>query len=154
MTAAPAGPGHIYVSIVIDAPVERVWQVVEPIERHVDWMADAEAIRFDGEQTRGTGTRFTCDTKIGPIRLRDRMEITEWEPEAVMGVRHAGLVTGIGRFTLQPAVNGGTLFAWEEALRFPWWLGARLGELVGGRLVLKALWRRNLERLKDLVEAS
>ena len=34
-------PG-IRVSIELDAPVDRVWAVVEPIELHVDWMADAE----------------------------------------------------------------------------------------------------------------
>ena len=59
-------------------------------------MADAESIRFLTEQTRGVGTRFECVTKVGPIRLTDRMEITEWEPGRSMGVRHDGLVTGTG----------------------------------------------------------
>jgi hypothetical protein len=145
----------IHVAVDIDATTGRVWQVVEPIERHVEWMADAEAIRFDGPQTRGTGTKFVCDTKVGPLRLSDRMEITEWEPGAVMGVRHQGLVTGTGRFTLAPIAGGmGTRFAWDEELRFPWWLGGPLGEVVGGQLVLKAVWRRNLRRLKQLVEAA
>ncbi len=144
----------IYVSIVIDAPPAEVWSVVEPVERHVDWMADATAIRFEGEQTRGVGTRFVCDTKVGPLKLADLMEITSWVPEREMGVRHQGLVTGTGRFTLTPSADGGTLFAWEEALRFPWYLGARLGEVVGGQLVLKAIWRRNLRSLKRLVERS
>jgi hypothetical protein len=143
----------IYVSVVIDAPVEEVWRVVEPVERHVDWMADAVAIHFHGEQTQGVGTRFTCDTKVGPIRLQDEMEITEWAAPAVMGVRHQGLVTGTGKFTLQRSVAGGTLFAWEEDLDFPWWLGGPLGELVGGKLVLKQIWKRNLRTLKHQVES-
>jgi carbon monoxide dehydrogenase subunit G len=147
-----AMPG-IYVSIVIDAPVEEVWSVVEPVERHVDWMADAESIRFHGDQTRGVGTRFVCATKVGPIRLQDEMEITEWEAPRLMGVRHQGLVTGTGKFTLQRSVAGGTLFAWEEELHFPWWLGGPLGELVGGRLVLKQIWKRNLRALKREVES-
>jgi uncharacterized protein YndB with AHSA1/START domain len=144
----------IYVSIVIGAPPPLVWSVVEPVERHVDWMADATAVRFEGDQTRGVGTRFVCDTKVGPLKLADHMEITSWVPEREMGVRHRGLVTGTGRFTLTPSADGGTLFAWEEALRFPWFLGARLGEVVGGQLVLKAIWRRNLRSLKRLVERS
>ena len=57
-----------------------MWRVLEPIERHVDWMADAESIRFVGEQTRASARGFTCVTAIGPMRLNDRMEITEWEP--------------------------------------------------------------------------
>lgn len=145
---------RIYVSTVIDAPPDEVWRVVEPIERHVDWMADAEAIRFEGDQTRGVGTRFVCDTRVGPLRLTDRMEITEWEPGRAMGVRHTGLVTGSGRFTLDRAVDGGTLFAWEEELRFPWWMGGRLGELVGGRLVLRQIWKRNLRALQRIVDAE
>ena len=42
----------ICVSVELDAPPARVWDVVEPIEHHVDWMHDAVAIRFDGEQRR------------------------------------------------------------------------------------------------------
>ena len=145
-------PG-IRVSVDIDAPVQTVWDVVEPVERHVDWMADAVAIRFVGTQTRGVGTEFFCDTKVGPIKLVDRMTITAWEPGRVMGVTHTGVVTGTGEFTLEPNGSGGTRFTWTERLVFPWWLGGPLGALVGGQLVMKAIWRRNLRVLKKLVES-
>ena len=36
--------GRIVVSIELDATPAEVWAVVEPIERHVDWMADAVTI--------------------------------------------------------------------------------------------------------------
>jgi hypothetical protein len=128
---------------------------VEPIERHVEWMHDAVAIRFSGEQRRGVGTTFACDTKVGPIRLVDQMEITQWEPPAVMGVRHTGVVTGSGRFTLVPIDLGRrTRFTWSEDLSFPWWLGGRVGERLGGRLVMRTIWRRNLRELERLVSAA
>jgi hypothetical protein len=147
-------PG-IRVAIDIDATPDRVWEIVEPVERHVDWMHDAVAIRFTSEQTRGVGTEFLCDTKVGPFRLVDRMEITEWEPGAVMGVRHIGMVTGTGRFTLEPIDLGRrTRFVWEETLVFPWWMGGPLGALIGGKVVLAAIWRRNLRGLRRLVEQS
>lgn len=156
----------IRVEIEINATPERVWSVVEPVERHVDWMHDAVAIRFTGEQRRGTGTEFLCDTKVGPFTLVDRMEITEWQPPAaedgtqgaqaprgVMGVRHTGLVTGSGRFLLVPIDLGRrTRFVWEETLVFPWWMGGPIGAFVGGKLVLRAIWRRNLRALRRLVE--
>jgi uncharacterized protein YndB with AHSA1/START domain len=147
-------PG-IRVATEIDATPERVWEVVEPVERHVDWMHDAVAIRFTTDQTRGTGTTFLCDTKVGPFTLVDRMEITEWEPAKVMGVRHVGVVTGTGRFTLE-AIDLGrrTRFVWEEQLVFPWWMGGPLGALIGGRIVLAAIWRRNLRNLRRIVEAT
>lgn len=148
---------RIRVGVEIDAAPARVWEVVEPVERHVDWMHDAVAITFQGEQTRGVGTRFVCDTKVGPLRLADRMEITEWVPGEAMGVRHAGLVTGSGRFTLEgiDAPHGEarrTRFTWEETLRFPWWMGGPLGALVGGKLALAAIWRRNLKALRAQIE--
>jgi hypothetical protein len=145
---------EISVSVDLDATVDRVWEIVEPVERHVDWMADAVAIRFVTDQTRGVGTRFECDTKVGPIRLTDHMEITEWDPRRAMGVRHTGIVTGTGVFTLEGIdLDRRTRFTWTEQLRFPWYLGGRIGEVVGGRVVMGAIWRRNLKRLKTLVEA-
>ena len=156
----------VTVSIDIDASPARVWEVIEPIEDHVDWMADATAIRFVSERTRGVGTRFECDTKVGPIRLTDEMHITEWVPavdagdgrvatDGAMGVEHVGVVTGSGVMHVQGLAGGErTRFTWSEDLDFPWYLGGRAGEAVGGRLVLRAIWRRNLRRLKRLVETS
>ena len=144
---------RITVSIELAASPARVWEIVEPVERHVDWMADAVAIRFTNSQTRGVGTTFDCDTKVGPIKLTDRMEITEWVPEKSMGVKHVGIVTGTGVFTIEPIGNGQyTKFTWSEKLSFPWWLGGPIGEVIGGNIVMKAIWRRNLKKLKALVE--
>jgi hypothetical protein len=138
-----------------DAPPDAVWRSLEPIETHIEWMADAEVIRFTTDQTRGVGTRFDCVTAIGPIRLTDRMEITEWVPGVAMGVRHVGVVTGNGRFVLAP-LDGGrrTRLRWDEELRFPWWLGGPVGAAVAGRTVLRRIWSGNLERLRRRVEQA
>jgi hypothetical protein len=109
-------------------------------------MGDAEAIRFRSDQREGVGSTFDTATKVGPVRLRDQMVITEWEPGRVMGIRHTGVVTGSGRFTLT-AEPGGTRFTWQEVLRFPVWMGGG----VGGRIavpVLRRVWRRNLDNLR------
>ena len=141
------------VAIEIDATPQRVWAALQQIERHVEWMQEAVAIRFVNEQKSGVGTEFLCDTKVGPIKLVDRMTITEWSPNTAMGVRHTGIVTGEGRFTLRP-IESRTHFAWHERLRFPWWLGGRLGAAVTGRVVLRTIWTRNLGALKRQVESS
>lgn len=143
--------GRIRVSTIIDATPEQVWDEVRHIDRHVDWMADAVEIRFTSDRRSGVGTEFDCKTKVGPIRLTDRMEITEWLDAKVMGVRHVGLVTGTGRFSLTKAKGGRTRFTWQEKLRFPWWMGGPVGGVAGGR-VMKRIWRKNLAVLKDLVE--
>lgn len=143
--------GRIRVSTTIDAPPAQVWDEVRHIDRHVHWMADAAAITFTSSSRSGVGTTFDCITKVGPIALTDRMEITEWRDGKVMGVRHVGLVTGTGRFTLTRARGGRTRFTWEERLRFPLWMGGRVGGVVGGR-IMKRIWKRNLRVLKELVE--
>ena len=143
---------RVTVAVDIDAPPEAVWRVVEPIEDHVDWMHDAASIRFTSELTRGVGTTTVVDTRVGPLHVSDHMTITEWDEGRSMGVEHTGVVTGRGRFTLEPNGRGGTRFAWDEDLQFPWWLGGRAGEAVGGRVVLARVWRRNLQALKRLVE--
>jgi Polyketide cyclase / dehydrase and lipid transport len=145
---------RLRVAIDISATPAQVWDVVEPVEDHVEWMHDAVAIRFRTDQQRGVGTAFLCDTKVGPFELVDSMEITEWEPGVAMGVRHVGVVTGTGRFTLTPIDLGRrTRFSWDESLTFPWWLGGPLGALVGGRVVLRTIWKRNLAELKRIVES-
>ena len=144
---------RIEVTTTIDAPPEAVWARIEDVGTHVDWMADAEAIRFTSNQTSGVGTTFDCDTKVGPLKLTDAMAITEWDPGRSMGVRHEGLVTGEGRFTLTAVGAGQTEFAWAERLRFPWWMGGPVGGAIGAP-VLKAIWRKNLKRLKALVEGA
>lgn len=141
----------IRVGIIIEATPEQVWDVVEVVADHVDWMHDAVAIRFTSESTSGVGTTFDCDTKVGPFRLTDQMEITRWEDARVMGVRHVGIVTGTGEFTLVPVGEGRTEFIWQERLIFPWWMGGPIGAAVGG-VFLRLIWKRNLKGLKGIVE--
>jgi hypothetical protein len=144
---------RVEVSIIIDRPPAAVWRHVEDIASHVEWMADAESIRFTSESTRGVGTSFDCETKVGPFRLTDRMTVTEWVPGATMGVSHVGVVTGTGRFRLRPVGHGRTEFSWAEDLTFPRWMAGRAGAFVG-RPVLTRIWRGNLRRLKELIEAA
>lgn len=137
----------------IDAPPRRVWAEVRDLHRHVEWMADAVAIRFTSARRHGVGTTFDCDTQVGPFRLTDRMAVTEWREGRSMGVRHEGTVTGVGRFTVRRARRGRTRFSWDEQLTFPWWMGGPVGAALGAP-VLRAVWRGNLRRLKVIIEQT
>jgi carbon monoxide dehydrogenase subunit G len=136
---------RIAVSRVVRADVETVWDALRDIAAHVEWMADARSIRFTSRTTEGVGTTFDCDTKVGPLRLTDRMEVTEWEPERAMSVRHVGIVTGEGRFTLTPHRRG-TLLEWRESLEFPWWIPSR-----PAAVVLAQIWRWNLRSFERTI---
>ena len=144
---------EISIQVEIAAPPKVVWAAIADVRTHTDWMADAQAIRLTSEKTEGVGTTFECDTQVGFLRTKDQMMVTEWGPGPLMGVRHEGLVLGEGRFTLTGNGSDSTLFAWTEHLVFPWWLG---GPVIGllSRPLLRGLWRRNLGRLKHMVESS
>ena len=140
---------RIRVSTTLPAPPSAVWAAVSDLASHVDWMADAESLRFTSARRTGVGTTMEVATKVGPFRLTDVLVVTEWRPRRSMGVRHAGIVGGTGRFTLRRSRfrPGRTRFTWEEALVFPAWLGGPLGALVAAP-VLRAIWRGNLRRLR------
>jgi carbon monoxide dehydrogenase subunit G len=124
---------RLVVSTLIDAPPADVWDDVKDIPSHVEWMQDAEAIRFTSPST------FDCDTRVGPFRFTDHLVITDWDEGRAIGIRHHGLVSGVGRFTMAPE-GSGTRFTWTEELAFPWWLASP---------ILRRIWRANLGRLRS-----
>jgi uncharacterized protein YndB with AHSA1/START domain len=144
---------RVRVSRVLAAPPPAVWAQLADIADHVTWMADAAAIRFTSDRREGLGTTFECDTRVGPLTTVDVMEVTDWRPGEAMGVRHAGVVTGTGRFTLAAVSGGRSRLTWAEDLSFPWYLGGP----VTARLatpVLRRLWAGNLRRFADRLESA
>lgn len=140
----------IAVSVVIDAPVERVWRELADLATHAEWMTDAESIEFVGDSRRGVGTVMRVETRVGPLRTTDVMEVTEWREHEAIGVVHRGIVTGSGRFQLT-SLPGGTRLEWSERLSFPWWLG---GAITAGaaRPILRRIWHRNLTALQRRIQ--
>jgi hypothetical protein len=144
-------------AVVVSTTIERsrhdVWADVRDISSHVSWMQDATEIRFLTDHVEGRGTRFECDTTVGPFKLTDVMEITEWVDARRMGVRHVGLVEGSGVFILEDLGSDRTEFRWEEDLVFPWFMGGQIGAFFA-RPILRLIWKRNLARLKSRVEET
>ncbi len=136
---------QIRVSIEIPRPPQVVWDDVARLETHVEWMADAESIEFEGEARSGEGTVMRVLTKVGPLRTTDIIRVVRWDPPTAIAVQHEGLVTGEGEFTLVPT-PAGTRFVWSETLEMPLYLGGAVGAFFA-KPVLQWVWRRNLKRL-------
>ena len=137
---------RIRVHTTVDAPPDTVWAYLADIDSHVQWMHDAVRIRFLTTRTSGVGTRFECDTKVGPFQTTDVMEITEWKPGRAMGVRHDGIVTGSGRITLRKARRGRTRVTWTERLHFPLRRGGPIAAYASKPL-LKRVWKKSMRNL-------
>lgn len=142
---------RFHLCITMEAAPTAVWAAIEDLEAHVEWMAEAESITFRGEHRSGVGTSLDCVTRVGPFRTTDELTVTEWKPGEVLGIAHRGAVKGLGRFTLQGLPDERTEFCWSEELRYPWWLGGPVGERIS-HPILTRIWRKNLERLRALVE--
>jgi hypothetical protein len=136
------------VSTLIDAPRSEVWNDLSDLSSHVEWMRDARSITFVTDSTSGVGTAFDCETRVGPFRLNDRMEITRWDEGTAIGVRHVGLVTGEGVISLHRRRRGRTRVVWRERLRFPWWMGGPVGAWLATP-VLWAVWRSSMRTLAE-----
>jgi len=143
---------RIRISQVINRTPSEVWNEMRHIERHVNWMHDAVEIRFTSDSREGIGTSFICLTKVGSFKTQDVMTITEWRENEVMGVTHAGIVKGSGKFTITPH-NPGSLVKWEEKLEFPSWALGSLGALLA-KPILRLIWKTNLKGLRLILEGA
>ena len=84
----------IEVSVLIDAPLARVWAELADFASHPQWMDDAATVRFLTDRTTGLGTRIEVATRVGPLRATDVMEVVRWEEEQTIVVEHVGAVKG------------------------------------------------------------
>jgi hypothetical protein len=76
-------------SIEIDASPSQVWDDIQNVTSHVEWMQDAESVVFTSDEQAGVGATLLSVTTVGPIRVKDPMVIVAWEPEREMTMRHA-----------------------------------------------------------------
>ncbi len=143
---------QVSVSVRLPLSIQQAWQKLSDLEDHVNWMADAERIDFEGDQRSGAGVVMNVLTRVGPFTTTDVIEVVEWDPPRLIGVEHTGLFTGRGRFLLDATDDRDTLFTWEEEIIFPWYLGGPFGAAVA-KPVLSLIWKRNLARLKGSLES-
>jgi carbon monoxide dehydrogenase subunit G len=139
---------RITVSIDIPQPIADVWEEAARLDRHAEWMADAEHIEFLDDRHSGVGTAMRVRTRIGPIVVHDDLTVEEWAEPRLITVSHNGLVSGSGSFVFEP-ITEGTRFSWHEELEFPWYLGGGLTALLA-KPVLERVWRGNLERFAGI----
>lgn len=136
----------------IEAPAERVWQVLVDWDLQPRWMVDARTVEVIGDRREGVGTQLRCPTElVFGLVVTDHLEVVEWEPPRLLGVRHTGpVIHGVAAFELEPTPHGTHLRWWEE-------IDPPLGPVgaLGGMLVeplVRRLFRRSLAGLKRVVE--
>ena len=146
------GPEPIRSLVVIDAPIQRVWEAVADIEGQPRWMHEMKSVRLLTPGPVGVGTVGEAEVRILGIGVTDPVTITEFSPPTRFAIRHDGHFSGRGVITLQPGADGTTtIVRWDETLVPP--LLPHLGALVQTP-VLGAIFQADLRRLKALVETD
>lgn len=138
-------------SVELAAPQAAVWELLTDWPRQGEWILGTTAKTVGGDAT-GVGGRIEGWTGLGPLGIRDPMEIRVWEPPRLVVMRHLGpWLRGSGAFELREAGAGRCVFTWSE------WLEPPLGPVgrAGWRLaapVSRMVTRLCLRRLAALVE--
>jgi uncharacterized membrane protein len=138
-------------SIVIERPIEEVWNFIADIESHQDWMADAESLVCVSEKKNAVGSIYHCKTVAGPFKTMDIMTVTQYVAPTTMAMSHNGAVSGIGIFELTEIDEDTTKFVWREELKFPIYMGANVGKFFAMK-ILHSIWKKNLQKLKFEIE--
>ena len=138
----------------VEAPRERVWEVLVDWERQSDWMVDARSVVVLSDHRTGRGVTVRCRTNIVGVEVLDDLEVTEWEEPTTLGMRHVGrILQGVGAFELTETPYGTHVVWWEEA-EAP--LGI-VGDAAAGAIVVpwvNRVFRRSLARFKRMCESG
>lgn len=148
--ARPANP--IRSMVVIDAPIERVWDTLADIEGQPRWMLDLKSVRILTPGRVGVGTRAEGEIRIFGIGALDPITITAFEPPRRFAIRHDGRFEGEGVMGLEPGADGSTtIVRWDETIVPPYL--PHLGGVVLGH-ILGRIFQDDLHNLRALVEAT
>ena len=136
-------------SLVIEAPINKVWAALADWESQSDWMLQT-TVEVTSDIREGVGTSIAAFTGIGKIGIMDHMTVTSWNPPTVCDVVHTGaIIKGTGRFELTAISENSTRFDWSEEILAPRALFLLIapGLYAGVRISLSAL-RRQLQQRK------
>lgn len=135
---------HIAMSLVIDAPIEKVWAALADWESQGDWMLQT-TVEVTSQIREGVGTSISAFTGIGKFGVMDHMIVTAWQPPHICDVVHTGkIIKGTGRFELVAIDTDTTRFDWSEEIVAPRALFLLIapGLYAGVRISLTNLSRR------------
>jgi uncharacterized protein YndB with AHSA1/START domain len=137
-------------TIRVDAPPERVWEVIADPRCYPDWVVGAKDVRHWDPEFPKPGTTFHHTFLLGPIPVKDSTSSLEADPPRRLVLRARARPTGIAHVSIElRPVDGGTqIVIWERPVEG---LAAILHSTLQDRLI-KHRNDESLRRLKRLAE--
>jgi carbon monoxide dehydrogenase subunit G len=105
------------------APAEQVWAELIDWQGHADWVPMTRVSVEPGDPT-AIGARFTAWTGIGPLALKDQMQVSilNWDAATHSGTcevtKIGPVLRGRAGFTVTPTATGSEL-QWLEDVKVP-----------------------------------
>jgi uncharacterized membrane protein len=141
-------------SVDVQAPPERVWEVVADPRNLPRWDHHIESVDGVPEDGLREGTEYTATVRLVAVRARVGVKVVELRPHEYAKVRLDGLLDGTVQTWLEPVEGGGTRLRHRIQYRFkggPFGrLAARGVNLLGASMLL----RRGTQAQKLQVETS
>ena len=95
-------------TVEINAPVEKVWALVDSLEEWHTWMPSIKKIERASKGPLKVGSQLSVTAKVSRLTVNLLMTITEFVPERSAVMRGRALGTNLRRFYLFEPVDGKT----------------------------------------------
>lgn len=133
----------------INAPPEKVWEVLADPDNYAHWVVGSRDIRHADPRFPAKGTTFHHTLAFGPLNLKDHSEVVESEPPRHLKLHVKGRPLGRAAVSIELEARGeGTHVTMHETPVSPI---ARLGHNPVADLLLHG---RNVESLRRLAELA
>ena len=139
-------------SIVIAAPIDRVWSIISDPERMLSFMSGVTRWEVASDEPTGLGARYRMLLRVGSAEVGGLIEVVEWAPPGELAWTSVTGVDQRGRWRLREAPGGRT----RVELRLAYGVaGAGLAGWLAERIAaprIAAHMRRTMQQLRRMVE--
>ena len=133
-------------SIEINAPVRKVWALIDKLEEWPQWMPSIKKIERISKGALGVGSQLSVTAKVSGFIVTLLMTVTKFVPEGTVVMSGKALGTNLTRFyTLQPVDGRTKVTIGGDVSGALAWLACRGGRKVSAEIAQAA---------KKRVEAS
>ena len=142
---------RVETSVVVDRPVEELFEVVTDVETYSLWMPGCLGAKQTSEGPMGVGTTYTDGGQFLGRRVEETLVVTTHESNRKFGVKTTSVpMRGEGAYTFEP-VEGGTKVTLVGEVELGGFF--KLAKPIVERAI-KRQGEGNLAGLKDLLEAQ
>lgn len=126
-------------SVEINAPVEKVWTLVDHLEEWPQWMPSIKKIERVSKGPLTVGSQLSVTARVSRLTVKLLMTISEFVPERAVVMEGKALGTKLTRFyTLEPANGKTRVTIGGEVSGLLAWLARRGGQAISEEIAQAA----------------